>query len=133
MVEEYGGDDDVHLFDRLFLGGAQTMRGFKYRHVGPIDAATGEPLGGKSGAMVQLEYTIPVVSMLRVAGFYDIGNVWADPYQFDLGDYCTDIGLGVRLDFPAFPIRIDYAWPLEVPKDAYRTNPRFNFTMGYDF
>lgn len=133
MVEEYGGDEDVHLFDRLFLGGAQTMRGFKYRHVGPIDAATGEPLGGKSGAMAQFEYTIPVVNMFRVAGFYDIGNVWANPYEFDLWDYCTDIGLGVRLDFPAFPIRIDYAWPLKMPGDLYRTNPRFNFTMGYDF
>lgn len=133
VVEEYDGDDDVHLFDRLFLGGAQTMRGFKYRNVGPIDGPTGEPLGGKSGAMAQFEYTIPLVSMFRVAGFYDIGNVWADAYDFDLGNYCTDIGMGIRLDFPAFPIRIDYAWPLEVSKDIYRTNPRFNFTMGYDF
>lgn len=133
VVEEYGGDPDVHLPDRLYLGGANTLRGFKYRYVGPTDAATGEPLGGKTGYMGSAEYTVPIVQWLRLAGFYDIGYVWPDAYQVRIDEYCTDIGVGARIDIPGFPIRLDYAWPLEATEEVYRTKPRFNFSMGYSY
>lgn len=131
-VQEYGDNDDVHIFDRLFLGGGRTLRGFKYRYVSPYE--DGEPIGGKSGAMGTLEYTVPVYKkILRVAAFYDIGNVWLDAFDFDLSEYCSDAGLGVRLDISSFPIRVDYAWPLEVSGGVSRTAPRFNFWIGYGF
>jgi outer membrane protein insertion porin family len=133
VVEEYGDDDDVHLPDRLYLGGPNSLRGFKFRRVGPTDARTGEPRGGKSAAMASAEYTVPVIKFVRAATFYDIGNVWLDAYDFELSDYCTDIGLGLRLDIPGFPIRLDYAWPLEVTENVYRTAPRFNFSIGYAY
>ncbi len=132
-VKEYGDDDDVHMFDRLFLGGPQNLRGFKYRYVSPYE--NGQPIGGKSMALAQIEYTIPIYkNILRFATFYDIGNVWLDAFDFDLVDYCSDIGIGVRLDIPGFPIRVDYAWPLQISgEDIERTSARFNFWMGYGF
>lgn len=132
VVEEYGNDDDVPLFDRLFLGGPRTLRGFKYRYVGPYQ--DGDPIGGKTAGLGSIEYTIPVVPKLfRVAGFYDIGNVWLDAFDFDVLHYCSDIGIGVRFDIPGFPIRIDYAWPLKISGDVERTSARFNFWLGYGF
>lgn len=132
VVKEYGDDDDVPLFDRLLLGGARTLRGFKYRAVGPYQ--NGEPVGGKTSAFGSLEYTIPLLpKLVRLAAFYDIGNVWLDAFDFRLLDYCSDIGIGVRLDVPGFPIRLDYAWPLEINGDVPRTSARFNFWLGYGF
>ncbi len=133
VVEEYGSSDDVHLPNRLYLGGGYTMRGFKYRRVGPRDERTHEPLGGKSAIMASAEYTVPIVRMLRVATFYDIGNVWLKAYEFNLDEYCSDAGVGLRIDLPGFPIRLDYAWPLEVTQSVYRTAPRFNFAIGYTY
>jgi len=131
-VQEYGDNDDVHIFDRLFLGGAKTLRGFKYRYVSPYEG--GDPIGGKSGAMGTLEYTIPIYKKIfRFAAFYDIGNVWLDAFDFDLSQYCSDAGIGLRLDISSFPIRVDYAWPLDVSGDVSRTAPRFNFWIGYGF
>lgn len=132
VVQEYGDDTDVPLFDRLFLGGARNLRGFKYRYVGPYQ--NGEPIGGKTGALGSAEYTVTIYpNLLRVAGFYDIGNVWLDAYDFDVLHYCSDIGIGVRIDIPGFPIRIDYAWPLQISGDVQRTSARFNFWLGYGF
>jgi outer membrane protein insertion porin family len=132
VVKEYGDDDDVHLFDRLFLGGPRTLRGFKYRYVSPYQ--NGDPIGGKTAALGALEYTIPVYpKLVRFACFYDIGNVWLDAFDFDVLHYCSDIGVGVRLDIPGFPVRLDYAWPLEISGDVVRTSARFNFWLGYGF
>ncbi len=131
-IQEYGNDDDVPLFDRLFLGGARNLRGFKYRYVGPYQ--NGDPIGGKTAGLASFEYTVPVyANMIRVAGFYDIGNVWLDAFDFDVLKYCSDIGIGLRIDVPGFPIRVDYAWPLEISGDVQRTSARFNFWLGYGF
>lgn len=132
VVSEYGDDPDVHLFDRIFLGGPRTLRGFKYRYVSPYEE--GQPIGGKSGAMATAEYIIPITKkVVRFATFYDIGNAWLDSYDFNLNEYCSDIGIGARLNIPGFPISLDYAWPLEVSGDVARTAARFNFWMGYRF
>lgn len=133
VVDEYGSSDDVPLFDRLYLGGARTLRGFKYRHVGPYEE--NEPIGGKSGAMACAEYTVPIppLKIVRLAAFYELGNIWLDAYDFDLLDYCSDVGIGLRLDIPGFPVRLDYAWPVEINGDVERTSGRFNFLLGYGF
>ncbi len=131
VVQEYGKDDDVRIFDRLFLGGARTLRGFKYRYVSPYEE--GEPIGGKTAALAAAEYTVPITrKILRAAVFYELGNVWMDAYEMDT-TYCSDAGIGLRLDIPGFPIRVDYAWPLEISGDVERTSARFNFWLGYGF
>ncbi len=133
VVEEYGSSEDVPLFDRLYLGGARTLRGFKYRYAGPYEE--GEPIGGKTAAMACAEYTIPIpaLKVVRFAAFYELGNVWLDAYDFDFANYCSDAGIGLRLDIPGFPVRLDYAWPLEISGDVERTSARFNFLLGYGF
>jgi len=132
VIQEYDDTEDVPLFDRFLLGGPRNLRGFKYRFVGPYQ--NGDPVGGKTASFGSLEYTIPVYpKLVRFAAFYDIGNVWLDAYDFNVLHYCSDIGIGLRLDVPGFPIRLDYAWPLEISGDVQRTSARFNFWLGYGF
>ena len=131
-VETWGDGERVPIFDRLFLGGARTLRGFKYRDVGPKDE-TGEPIGGLSGWYGTAEYIIPIVEKFRIAGFYDLGMISSESYDFDLGEYNSDVGLGLRIDLPGFPLRLDYAWPLETDEFNDRSNGRFQFTIGYSY
>ena len=140
MIQEYGDSDRVPIFDRLFAGGPRTVRAFKYRKVGPKDENK-EPLGGRSAATVTAEYTLPVVEKIRFAVFYDAGIVWQDIYEKDLdeedlavgdGVFCDGYGLGVRFDFPGFPIQLDYAWPINVD-DILSDSGRFSFTIGYTY
>ena len=128
-VEEYGDADRVPIFDRLFLGGARTLRGFDFRDVGPKDE-NGEPIGGKTLVYGTSEYTVPVVDNIRLAAFFDIGTVNADSYDGSLSDLNSDYGIGLRLDIPGFPLQLDYAWPIEA--DEFNdSSGRFNFFIGY--
>lgn len=134
VVDNYGRSERVPLFDRLFLGGPYSLRAFKYREVGPTDGDPNyEPIGGQSLAFASAEYTIPIVEKVRLAGFYDVGMVWPTAFQVDLGHLNSDAGLGIRLDFPGFPIQLDYAWPIKADDFNDRPSGRFSFSIGYAY
>ncbi|HEY0549811.1 MAG TPA: BamA/TamA family outer membrane protein, partial [Verrucomicrobiae bacterium] len=77
------------------------------------------------------EYSIPIIEYLRVAAFYDMGNVYYDSYDFNITKYSSDVGLGFRLNIPRLgPLRFDYGIPLE-DSTGRASGGRFNFTVGY--
>ena len=130
-VAGFDGQNTVPIFDRLYLGGANNLRGFKYRDVGPKDQF-GEPIGGDTLARATVEYTFPVIERVRGAVFGDIGFVNAGDYSFTTSDINSDIGIGVRLDLPIGPVRIDYGFPIQ--KDSFSSGGgKFNFNVGYQF
>ena len=129
-VGSWGGNG-VPIFDRVFLGGANNLRGFNYREVGPKDEH-GEPIGGQTMARLTTEYTIPVIEKVRAALFYDTGFVNKGSFDFSPTDYNADVGFGVRLDLPIGPVRLDYGIP--VKSDSHNdSSGRFNFNIGYQF
>lgn len=131
-VERYGDSANVPIFDRLFLGGPNTLRGFKYRHVGEEDI-NGEPIGGRSSWYATLEYTVPLWSKIRAAAFYDTGAVSPDAFDLTSPEVSSDVGIGARFDLPMFPLRLDYAWPIDTDQYNKDEGPRWNFTLGYNF
>ena len=134
-----GISDDVPIYNRLFLGGPKSIRGIEYRGVSPYARKLNrdgdrtnkyDPWGGQTLVCANIEYTIPVFKMLRLAAFSDIGSVSSD--EFDLSDdFAWTAGIGVRLDIPMFPVRLDFATPIEKPDHA--DEEVFSFTVGYDF
>ena len=134
-----GLSDDVPIYNRLFLGGPKSIRGIEYRGVSPYARKLNrdgdrtnkyDPWGGQTLVCANIEYTIPVFKMLRLAAFSDIGSVSSD--EFDLSDdFAWTAGIGVRLDIPMFPVRLDFATPIEKPDHA--DEEVFSFTVGYDF
>ncbi len=128
---EYGGG--VPIFDRLFLGGSYTLRGFEYRDVGPKDPTTGDSVGGNSMAFATAEMTYPIWNKIRGAVFYDVGFVNVDSWDFDPSLYNDNWGLGLRLDLPGFPLHLDYAWPITYDERFQEGNGRFNFLIGHTF
>jgi outer membrane protein insertion porin family len=129
-VDTWGSGDRVPIFDRLFLGGANDLRGFSFRDVGPKDE-NGEPLGGKSKARATVELTFPIIEKVRAAVFYDIGFV--EPKAFNAGGRpASDVGVGLRLDLPIGPLRLDYGFPIQTGGNNGSTG-KFNFNVGYQF
>jgi outer membrane protein insertion porin family len=129
-VDTWGSGNRVPIFERLFLGGANNLRGFDYRDVGPKDQ-TGEPLGGLTSAYASVEYTFPIMEKVRGAVFYDVGLVSGSAYDWG-GVVNSDVGIGLRLYLPIGPIRVDFGIPVQ--SDAFNdSSGQFNFNVGYKF
>ncbi len=129
-VDNWGNGSGVPIFERLYLGGANNLRGFPYREVGPQDV-TGEPIGGLSMARATVEWTFPIIEKARGAIFYDTGFVNSDAWSFGFKHIASDVGVGIRLNLPIGPLRLDYGYPLQ--RDGYNGGGHFNFSVGYKF
>ena len=136
------GGNDVPFYERYYLGGLYNLRGFNYRDVSPRDRRpppeTGyydEPVGGDTYWFGSAEYSVPVFTVeggvsVRFAVFYDIGSVKSDSYEYSMSDFSSDWGVGLRLNLPIGPLRLDYAIPLD--HDEFSSgNPKFQFGVGY--
>jgi outer membrane protein insertion porin family len=131
---------DVPFYDRYYLGGLYSLRGFKFRNIAPRQAYTpgvnvDEPIGGDTYWFSSYEYSIPIFEKengvsLRFALFYDIGCVDAASYSYSL-NYSDDWGLGMRINIPHLgPLRLDYGIPMK--HDQYNSSGgQFQFGVGY--
>jgi outer membrane protein insertion porin family len=136
---------DVPFYDRYYLGGLYSLRGFQFRNIGPRDPAyyrgnpagiPDEPIGGDSYWFGSVEYSIPIIDKgnggpsLRFALFYDAGDVGAKSYSFS-GNFDDDWGLGLRLNIPHLgPLRLDYGIPINHDK-FNGSSGQFQFGFGY--
>lgn len=123
--------DPVPIFDRLFLGGANTLRGFSFRNVGPKDV-NGQPIGGNTSINGTAEYSYPIIEKVRGAFFFDVGNVYPNAYEITASDLKSDGGLGLRLNLPIGPLRLDYGYPIMTDRETGRVG-KFQFSVGYQF
>jgi outer membrane protein insertion porin family len=128
-VSQWGSGNEVPIYERLFLGGSNNLRGFPFREVGPHQ--DGEPIGGQSMARATLEWTFPIIEKARGAIFYDTGFVNTSAWSFGFNHMASDVGIGLRLDLPIGPLRLDYGYP--VMRDGYNGGGHFNFNVGYQF
>jgi outer membrane protein insertion porin family len=127
---------NVPIFERMFLGGGRTLRGFEFRDIGgPRDPASGEVLGGQSLAYMTMEYTVPIIETVRAAVFYDVGYVNNGSWDIGPDDVYSDIGFGIRLKLPISPVplALDYAVPVSSPDNAADKGGQFNFYLNYQY
>ncbi len=124
----------VPLFERFYLGGANSIRSFKAQEVSPVDSS-GTRIGGNIQLLGNIEYTVPLFFGIRAAAFYDVGNVWGPDIsagtKFDITDLKQAIGLGLRWTSPFGPIRVDYGVnPNQKPGEQFGN---FSFSVGSAF
>lgn len=138
VAEPFGDTKRVPLFDRFFLGGVGSLRGYRYRQVGPYRVGPlgdQEPIGGHTYWFGSVEYSVPIIERLRLAAFYDIGNVYEDSFSFSRSPgqnlYSDNWGVGIRLNIPRLgPLRLDYGIP--ITHDAFTSGRgRFQFSVSY--
>jgi outer membrane protein insertion porin family len=133
-VADSPGGRDVPFYERYYLGGLYSLRGYRYRGISPREPGFDEPIGGDTFWFASAEYSIPIIEKektgVRFAVFYDIGNVLADPYDFQFSGYNDNWGFGLRLNLPIGPLRLDYGIP--ITHDKFNSGSgRFQFGVGY--
>jgi len=134
VLDPYGNSATVPFYDRFYLGGPYTLRGFTYRDVGPKATVGADhvPIGGNTYGMLSLEYSLDIVEPVRFAVFYDAGFVNKGSYDFDPSNYNDNFGFGLRLTIAGAPLSLDYGIP--ITGDAYnKKSGQFNFSFGTRF
>ena len=136
------GGGDVPFYDRYYLGGMYSLRGYNFRNVSPREKynpyypnVKNEPIGGDSFYFGSVEYSVPLLEKdggvgIRFATFYDVGSVGTGSTTFT-GNFDDDWGLGLRLNIPHLgPLRLDYGIP--ITHDKYNSGGgKFQFGAGY--
>lgn len=132
-VRPYGRTQEVPPYEKFFLGGADTIRG--YERAGEI----GPQYGGTTYYVMNAELRFPIAregrrNMAQFAFFYDLGNSWdhASDLSFKLGpnenEFKSGVGVGLRLTTPSLPIRIDWGYGLNHKQGEDRSHFYFNIS-----
>lgn len=131
-------DTGVPFYKRYFLGGSGNLRGWGRFQVAPL-SGFGLPIGGASFVNASVELRAPVWRDLSGVLFFDAGNVWTEPWNFNLGDLRYDVGPGLRYNTPIGPLRADMGYQLNpIPGLLIAGKPqtrrfRFHFSIGQAF
>lgn len=128
LAVPYGNSIDIPFEKGYFGGGANGMRAWPLRYLGPGSYSSDQNIERVGDIMIEgnLEYRFPVYKIFTGALFYDIGNIWllnenetfpGGKFNFDkfIGQLAMDVGIGVRLDFNYFIFRVDAAQKLRDP------------------
>lgn len=105
---------------RFFAGGDQSVRGFGYETLGPLNAQ-GQVTGGRRLLVGSVEADYGITDKWRVAAFFDAGNAF-DTFNEPLR---KSVGIGIRRITPIGPIRIDLAHPLVGGTSSIRLHVTF--------
>ena len=156
FIEKFGNTEEIPLDERLYLGGANSIRGFVEGKLGPtslsIDTTT-TPFdttinadGGNYMIIFNQEFrwkTIQYLNAIPILGkifkkfpqwqsiFFDAGNGFTTSKEIKLSEFAFSYGTGFQIISPAGPIRIDYA--RRIKTDRYDVDSRWHFTILYAF
>ncbi|MBN2544001.1 outer membrane protein assembly factor BamA [bacterium] len=111
IVGNFMKEKDILPHNRFFLGGANSIRGFKERGVGPKDDSG--PLGGKVLVLLNLELRFPIIWRFWGNTFIDAGNLWAQPTEVHPEDLVVTAGWGLQFLTPVGPLRFEYGYRLK--------------------
>jgi outer membrane protein assembly factor BamA len=145
LILPHSGDkvDVIPINERFFLGGANSVRGYSERSLGPKDAA-GAPLGGTFFVVTNLELRHRIYKRVFGVMFFDMGNLFDyDPGATDpkvnlnsINDLAQSCGAGIRFHSPVGAIRLEGGYQLNpeggsATKFADRT--ALHFSIGEVF
>jgi outer membrane protein insertion porin family len=127
----------VPTWQRFYLGGMDSVRGYDWRDISPRDPLTGDEIGGNKMVQFNVELIIPIARKAGLMGvlFYDTGNAYDNGENIDLSDLRKSVGYGVRWYSPMGPMRLEYGYILETDSrgDGEKGDGGWEFTMGMAF
>ena len=130
-VTEYGRSDRVPIFERFFVGGSSTVRGYDERDIGPkSDDIFHDPIGGDVRFVTNLELGYSITDILRAYAFTDTGTAWWKIEDLDPSELKYSAGLGIGIKTPIGPIRVDYGVPINPDEDQGHGRVHFRVGLG---
>ena len=135
IVSSFPPSTGVPIYERFYVGGADSVRGYDYRgEIGPSE-------GGVTMFVSNVEYKFPIVrekrsTILQGAIFIDMGGSWRKrDVNFTIGSrenqLKVGIGAGIRFQTPFFPVRLDWGYGLNHKPGEDKS--QWYFTMGQSF
>jgi outer membrane protein insertion porin family len=106
------GTENLPIFEKLFMGGEYSVRGFDIRSIGPsVPGSPGLVLGGNKSLLFNGEYLINIAGPVRLVLFYDAGQVVDEDQMFAMDQFRTSTGAEVRFFMPVLnvPFRLIFA------------------------
>jgi outer membrane protein insertion porin family len=134
--DSYGDTEGgLPFFESFYAGGPKSVRGYEENTLGPLDSL-GFPLGGNLKTTGGAEVILPVpffrdIKSIRIAGFFDVGNVYGNDEDFDAGELRYSAGLSAIWLSPFGLVSASIAQPFnDQPTDQIQN---FQFTFGTSF
>jgi outer membrane protein insertion porin family len=127
------GDQPVPIYERIFLGGEQSIRGYEIHQVGPRNA-NGAVIGGSKAFQLNLEYMVPLNQQLSVGLFYDLGNAYDFGEPMSLKNVYSSLGMELKIFVPMLniPFRLIFAYNPRVLMEG-ESPFAFRFAVGPSF
>jgi outer membrane protein insertion porin family len=125
--------DKLPVYERYYLGGINTVRGFKFGKISPMDTATGDLIGGDKMWYTNTEFIFPLVAEQGIQGvvFYDMGRVFNNDEDWSLSDYRKATGLGIKWLSPIGPLNLVWGYNLDPQNNEAQSV--WDFTIGGTF
>jgi outer membrane protein insertion porin family len=127
------GEVDLPYWERFYLGGERSIRGYDIYTIGPRDEYN-RNLGGEKSLVFNAEYIIPVGGPIYAIFFHDMGNAYAKDQKLSLKNMFSSTGLEMRIFVPALrvPFRLIFSYN---NKKIYAddSNFAFRFAIGTTF
>ena len=135
-ADGYGGDD-LPSFEKYYMGGPKSLRGYTIKNIGPKDDS-GNPLGGNQSLLLNAELQYPFTKGFRGFLFYDRGNLYGGGNDtsttsttWDLAKMRDSIGAGIRFLSPFGPI--GFAYGIKLDQATGEESGEFHFSAGNSF
>ena len=125
------GGEDYPISEFFFVGGINTVRGFKFGRAGPVDGSN-DPEGGNKQLIFNNDLIFPILPDAKLNGvlFFDYGKGFAEGEDLDF-DLRSAAGFEVRWISPFGPLRAAFGRPLDGP--SRRRDWVFEFSVGSVF
>ncbi|MCC6544939.1 MAG: outer membrane protein assembly factor BamA [Nitrospirae bacterium] len=133
----FGESNEVPIFERYFVGGRSTIRGYDQDKAGipgktiTYDGKSWTPTGGNMMLVLNGELRFPLFRGIGMVVFIDGGNVWRNVDEFDMSEIRATSGAGIRYNTPVGPLRLDVGCKLDREKGEDTCTP--HFTLGHAF
>jgi outer membrane protein insertion porin family len=133
--DSFGDTTDLPFFTKFTAGGVRTVRGYDYNSLGPRDSKD-QIFGGNFQVVTNSEFLIPLDTLggaesFRLGLYFDAGNVFADPSDFDSSELRSSVGISAKWFTLIGPIELSYAVPTNnQPGDDTKN---FQFSLGAPF
>jgi outer membrane protein insertion porin family len=116
-IRPYGSTVQLPIYERLFLGGEYSVRGYDIRSIGPRDIGTPQNpgtfivLGGNKSALFNAEYQVAIAGPVRVMAYFDAGQVQDQGLKMRWDEFVMSTGAEIRFFMPVLnvPFRLIYA------------------------
>ncbi len=132
-IRPFGSTTVLPIFERLFLGGEYSMRGFDIRTVGPRDPATGLVVGGNKSILANAEYLINIAGPVRLVLFFDAGQVRNNGQNFAWKEDIIQFRQpGALTPFPGdfFTVPNPFSSPFHIEPEVVGDRDAFKTSLG---